>query len=133
MVVAKPKDLRNRPRGMSSQNPMGLPNMRKPMSVCRRWAASDRPYGPAPAIAMSTSWRDMAFLDPYRRPGGEERAGHFSEAGYHFSVGGDRGPASNRRAYASRSSDMRDAFQIVNDTPALNRIIGLHPPVKAVE
>src|SRR5438093_10734693 len=63
MVVAKPKDLRNRPRGMSSQNPMGLPNTRKLTSRWRRWAASDRPYGPAPATATSMLWRDILFLD----------------------------------------------------------------------
>src|SRR5919108_373304 len=50
-LVAKPRDLRNIPRGISSQVCIGCPKMRNATPLCLRWAAKDNPYGPAPMIA----------------------------------------------------------------------------------
>src|SRR5579863_7614446 len=64
MSEAKPSDLSIMPIGMcASQLSMGRPKMRKGMPRCRKCAATESPYGPAPMIAVlsiTLSYRPFA-------------------------------------------------------------------------
>src|ERR1700722_8071910 len=67
-LVANPNDFRLMPSGMSRQNFMGGPKMRKSVPCAPSWAPIDRPDGPEPTMATSVSWVTMAlYIAPRHR------------------------------------------------------------------
>ncbi len=53
MLEAKPSDFSSMPRGICDcQLYIGVPKMRNPTPRERKCAANERPYGPAPTIAI---------------------------------------------------------------------------------
>src|SRR3954470_21724293 len=72
MFVALRLERRRMPAGMVRQNAIGCPTTRGATPARRRWAAADRPYGPAPSI--TTSSRGMAIEPLPDDPAGHRRA-----------------------------------------------------------